>query len=94
MPEQAELVIDKLLKWDAARQEGRRLTAEQLSPDDPALQAELRERNLLLSDPATHSGGSARIADATAALARAEAEVTRLMSRWEELEQKQAESAG
>jgi hypothetical protein len=57
-------------------------------------EADLRERNLLLSDPATHSGGSARIADATAALARAEAEVTRLMSRWEELEQKQAESAG
>jgi serine/threonine-protein kinase len=44
MPEQAELVIDKLVEWDAARQDGRHLSAEELCPGDPVLQAELRER--------------------------------------------------
>jgi ATP-binding cassette subfamily F protein uup len=56
-------------------------------------EAELRAQNLVLSDPATHAGGSERIALASQALARAEAEVARLMLRWEELEQKQAETA-
>jgi ATP-binding cassette subfamily F protein uup len=56
-------------------------------------EAELRAQNLVLSDPATHTNGNERIADAASALARAEAEVARLMLRWEELEQKQADSS-
>ena len=44
MPEQAELLIDKLVQWEEERQAGRQPTAEQLAPDDPELQALLRER--------------------------------------------------
>jgi ATP-binding cassette subfamily F protein uup len=57
-------------------------------------EADLRAQNLVLSDPATHaSGGNQRIAEATQALGRAEAEVARLMQRWEALEEKLAEGA-
>src|SRR5262245_15482662 len=40
MPE----IIDLLVDWEEQRQAGRRLSAEQLCPDDPALAAELRQR--------------------------------------------------
>src|SRR5262245_665030 len=40
MPE----IIDLLVDWEEQRQAGRRLSAEQLCPDDPSLQAELRQR--------------------------------------------------
>jgi eukaryotic-like serine/threonine-protein kinase len=40
MPE----IIDLLVDWDEHRQAGRNLTAEDLCPDNPALQAELRGR--------------------------------------------------
>jgi ATP-binding cassette subfamily F protein uup len=56
-------------------------------------EAELRARNLVLSDPTTHASGGERISEASKALTRAEAEVARLMARWEELEQKQADRA-
>src|SRR5688500_8330343 len=44
MLEQADRVIDKLVEWDEQRQLGRGLSAEELCPDDPGLQVELRER--------------------------------------------------
>ena len=44
MPEQADLLIDKLVQWEEERQAGRQPTAEELAPDDPELQALLRER--------------------------------------------------
>ncbi|MFZ5892098.1 MAG: ABC-F family ATP-binding cassette domain-containing protein [Myxococcota bacterium] len=43
-----------------------------------------------LADPTTHTQGRENVQRATASLAAAEGEVTRLMARWEELEQKRA----
>lgn len=39
-----ERLIDLLVAWEESRQRGQTQTAEQLCPDDPALQAELRQR--------------------------------------------------
>jgi hypothetical protein len=41
---QADDIIDLLVEWEAQRQAGNRLSAEDLCPDDPGLQAELRNR--------------------------------------------------
>ncbi|HET9933899.1 MAG TPA: ATP-binding cassette domain-containing protein, partial [Polyangiaceae bacterium] len=56
-------------------------------------EAEVARCQAELSDPATQAGGRDTVQRATAALAAAEAEVARLMARWEELEQKRAELA-
>ncbi|HWA77964.1 MAG TPA: ABC-F family ATP-binding cassette domain-containing protein [Polyangiaceae bacterium] len=53
-------------------------------------EAAVQAQNLVLSDPATHAGGGEAVLRATAELSRAEAEVARLMQRWEELEEKKA----
>jgi serine/threonine protein kinase len=44
MLDQTDRVLELLVEWDEQRQAGRALSAAELCPDDPALQAELRER--------------------------------------------------
>jgi ATP-binding cassette subfamily F protein uup len=53
-----------------------------------ASEAEVARCQAELADPATHAAGRERVQRSTSELAAAEAEVTRLMARWEELEQK------
>ncbi|MGC4092522.1 MAG: hypothetical protein QM756_32520 [Polyangiaceae bacterium] len=63
-------------------------------PDQIELaEAALSRCQASLADPAAHAAGRENVQRLTAELAGAEAEVLRLMTRWEELEQKRAELA-
>jgi hypothetical protein len=44
MPDHEGAVIDLLVEWEEQRQAGRIASAAELCPDDPSLQAELRQR--------------------------------------------------
>src|SRR5262245_41695992 len=44
MSDRQSAVIDLLVEWEEQRKAGRSLSPEELSPDDPSLQAELKQR--------------------------------------------------
>jgi ATP-binding cassette subfamily F protein uup len=71
-----------------SRAEEQELTA--LPDRIDAAETEVARCQAELADPATHAAGRDSVQRANAALATAEAEVARLMARWEELEQKRA----